>query len=33
MAEENPVGKRNAGRNRANTWLREKLEGETGYGQ
>ena len=27
-AEENPVKKRNAGRLRANTWLREKLENE-----
>jgi hypothetical protein len=31
--EENPVKKRNAGRFRANTWLRVKLEGEKGYGQ
>ena len=27
-AEENPVGKRNAGRREANTWLRETLENE-----
>jgi len=32
-AEENPVKKRNAGRFRANTWLREELEEEKGYGQ
>jgi hypothetical protein len=32
-AEENPVKKRNAGRFKANTWLREELEDETGYGQ
>jgi len=32
-AEENPVKKRNAGRFRANTWLREELENETGYDQ
>ena len=29
VAEENPARKRNAGRRRANTWLREKLENET----
>jgi hypothetical protein len=29
MAEENPARKRNAGRRRANIWMREKLENET----